>query len=31
MPTTDVSFQNLNPASFLERTAMVYPDKPAVV
>jgi fatty-acyl-CoA synthase len=31
MPTTDVSFQNLNPASFLERAAMVYPDKPAVV
>ena len=31
MSTTNVSFQDLNPASFLERTAMVYPDKPAVV
>ena len=26
-----VSFQNLNPVSFLERSAAVYPDKPAVV
>ena len=26
-----VSYQNLNPVSFLERSALVYPDKPAVV
>ena len=26
-----VSYQNLNPGSFLERSAFVYPDKPAVV
>ena len=26
-----VSYQNLNPVSFLERSAFVYPDKPAVV
>ncbi|MCS5667839.1 MAG: acyl--CoA ligase family protein [Dehalococcoidia bacterium] len=31
MPTTSVSYQDLNPTSFLERAAMVYPDKPAVV
>jgi len=30
MSTTNVSFQNLSPASFLERAAMVYPEKPAV-
>ena len=31
MSMTSVSYQNLNPALFLERAAMVYPDKPAVV
>ena len=31
MPGNNVSFENLNPASFLERSAFVYPDKPAVV
>jgi len=29
--TSQASFQNLSPLSFLERSALVYPDKPAVV
>ena len=31
MVTERVSYQSLNPLSFLDRSAFVYPDKPAVV